>query len=58
MTADLKSDYTLIKERVHACERCGHDMRMLSDRSAGRAALKCPDCGGKLERDPYDIKWD
>lgn len=58
MTADLKSDYTLVKERIHTCDHCGHDMRMFSDRGAGHAALKCPDCGGKLERDPYAILWD
>ena len=58
MTKDLESDYTLVKERIHTCDRCGSDMRISSEREAQRTALKCPDCGGELERNPLCILWD
>lgn len=55
---ELKSNYTLIKERTRTCARCGHDMRMLSDKGAQRAVLKCTKCGGRLKRSPYQFLWD
>lgn len=55
---ELEEDYELVKERVHVCGRCGHDMRMLSERGLSRAVLKCPDCDGRLERDLACIRWD
>ena len=54
----LKEHYTLVKQRMHSCERCGNDMRKISNRSLSRVVLTCPECGGRLERDPLQILWD
>ena len=56
--ADLRKDYTLVKERVHTCERCGSDMHEISERDLSRVVLKCPDCGGRLERGCGELLWD
>lgn len=58
MAEDLKSNYALVKERVHTCERCGRDMHMFTEGGAQRVVLKCPDCGGRLERSSAAIMWD
>ena len=56
--ADLRKDYMLVRERVHTCEHCGSDMRKISEQALSHVVLKCPDCGGRLERDREALLWD
>ncbi len=56
MPSDLNEDYTVLKERVHACPACGAAMRRLHE--SALKSLRCPHCGGEPKEDAQLVLWD
>ena len=57
----LKRDFRLVKHHVHACEKCGREMKLIknADSYARRYGLTCPECGAKNKAEPFNmILWD
>lgn len=58
MEDDLKSDYNLVKERVHLCEECGKPMAVVDVEFGEDPGLKCLECGGGLRGSSACYRWD